>query len=308
MVITVFASLHLGTLGSYSNDHSLQCGPTDTRIVPFSNAFCQNLSLSTDQRHFDYNSTLYILSSPPSLTGHESFSFSKHFFFYAYYYSYYRFYMHPRSYFTVSACYLVYRSDVNFYLIKGQTNFKKWEASAINPPKTKTQFKVENTCGETNMTHAYRINSSDDYFLVFFFNIQAEINISLTFYRTRYEFASDSVVESCSLLPSPNNSALSCSVVVPSSTRNTALLTVIPAPDTTIDWSSNVMITLSTNCSTQTWKHPIVSLACLIGLILFTTFLTMWIRECKRKNETSAHLSNVSMTAKLLDNSPISSE
>ena len=310
VIASVTICLHLATSKNSSDEdddnNGLQYGPTDTRIVPFSNTFCKNLNLSANKHHYDYNSSLYLLRSPPNLTGHEIFSFSKQQFFYAYYYWWYRFFMHPGSHFTVSACYMEFNSNVNFYLIKGRRNFKNWKAAAMNPPNTKRQFKVVDLCSNgTNTTRSFKIHSKDDYFLIFFFNLQANLNTHWTFYRTHYEFSNSSVIESCTLLPSSNNSLLSCSVGVPLSTGNTALLTVKPAPSTTIDWSSldgtHDVITLDTDCFPRIWMYVVIASAALIGFLLITTGLTLLVHVCLGKDKrANTQASNDTSSAQLL--------
>ena len=68
ILTSTIVGLHFKKGTSYSNDGQ-SYGPTDTRLIPFSNTFCQSLSLQTNFNDSDeYNISFYMLSSQPQLS------------------------------------------------------------------------------------------------------------------------------------------------------------------------------------------------------------------------------------------------
>ena len=153
------------TAGSYSDDDGLDYAPTDTRIVPVSNSFCQNLELNTDDTSDSgYTATLYMLNAPPMLTGKETFSFSETPYIISDYYKYYYFYMYPGSSFDVSACIGILASGSStFILIKGNHRFSRW-LDGISVPREHS-FPITTHCSDGAVRHSYQISHEDSYFL-----------------------------------------------------------------------------------------------------------------------------------------------
>ncbi len=251
------------TVSSDTKDNGLEYSPTDSRIIPFSKAFCQSLTVSTDSSVYGYNISLYQLSSLPMLSGDEAFSFSRTLDFSLYVYNHYYYYLNKGSRLNVSACSQSQNSGpVTFYFIKGSRNFNRW----IDLPSSlysMDHFKVKDLCKSgKNTTHSYNITSSDFYYMVFdsINNFNEGFNVHLDFYRTIYTFKNDSVLDSCFIRSM--SSTQTCSLGIPFS-GSTAFLTVRHAQP--IDWTEG--ISLSTSCDPRTWLYVIVAVSILLTTV-----------------------------------------
>ena len=266
-VVVVSAVMALRyTVPSYGDAQNYS--PTDTRIISLvDRVFCQGLRVTTDNSIFG-NLTLLILSSPPKLIGHETFSFSEKILFSSqpfwqaeaseYPYCYY---MHPGSNFSVSACISNGESDSSsaFFLCKGD-----WDGDGYC---IVDGLSLDETCDAGhNFSYTYQVEDDDYYCLVFsngrtYLFESAELWIHATFNRTRYKVTSDtSIVHSCSL----TDSYQSCSVGVPLSGNQTAFLT-LSAEYSAIDWrddSTDLILT----CVPRLLTYATIGLLIFAGL------------------------------------------
>ena len=287
----------------YTDDDGLEYAPTDTRVVSFSNTFCEGLDLSSDEYDITtgYTAKLFMLSSPPKLTGHESFSFSKTIskstneLYYIY------FYMYPGSKLTISACSDDYLGP-SFYLIKGNNNLK--------PPfstKNMGHFNVVH-CGngDANKKYPYSISSEDHYYMIFEFFLSNSVHMQMTFYRTRYEITNNgSVVDACSV--STRQFSPRCSVTVPLS-GEIAFLVVKPIDYQNFDWSDGVQ--LDVTCKPRGWVYVLIFLACLTcGTALIVAIgICVCVWRSKKKDHVALPIetnSTITFSAPDLDSSPL---
>ena len=294
------------TAGSYSDDDGLDYAPTDTRIVPVSNSFCQNLELNTDDTSDSgYTATLYMLNAPPMLTGKETFSFSVAPNILSDRYDYYYFYMYPGSSFTVSACISSASSESTFILIKGNRRFSRWKEGGIVP--TKDFFTIPTLCNNGAVTKSYEISHEDNYFMIFDNTnfVDSRLQVDFNFSRTLYEFGNDTVAVKCHATTDYPDS---CSVSVPLSGQ-TAFLTI--EPNSNIDWTDG--ITLDISCGARAWMYFIVSLSVLVGVVaiivplLVCTYL--YLRKKKQASTsgsaTTATATTVTAATVSTDNTPL---
>ena len=312
LVVSIIVGFNSLSKKNYTDDDGLKYAPTDTHVVPFSNAFCEELDLSSYEYDIitGYTAKLFMLSSSPKLTGHESFSFSKTVskssdeLYYIY------FYMYPGSKLTVSACSNVFIGPT-FYLIKGNKNFKRWKNS---PYSTENMGHIDvSYCGyrDANESYSYSIHSEDHYYMIFKFYLYTTVYMQMTFYRTRYEITDNkSVVDACNISIIRQYSSR-CSVTVPLS-GETAFLVVKPIDYQNFNWYDRVQLDVS--CKPRVWVYVLISIACFIsGIALMVAIgICLFVWKCKKKNHatiSSESNSTTSITSSLeLDSSPLISD
>lgn len=275
------------TSPSYTDDDGLQYAPTDTRIIPFTGSLCQNLKLSIESvdstRILGYDLDLYMLNSRPQLTGKQSFSVTEIPPFRTNDYVYYYYYLYPGSNFTVSAC-ILESQPYNFYLFKGNKNFKKWRADASSP--SWDRFKITQMCKNKNASKSYRVTDEDYYYLVFETDspFLDNLNVTMSFFRTYYELKDNSsIVGSCTVTSESwldHSLPSSCSVGAPLS-GGTAFLEVLPLGDYPVDWKDG--ISLDTSCGPRIWMYAIISIAALIGCVGIIAVVATIIVVCVRR-------------------------
>ena len=288
------------TASDYTADDGLQYAPTDTRIIPVSNALCQGLQLRITDTQPGYTATLTMLNSRPQLTGHEMFSFTEELpqFSYDYEYYYYYFYMYPGSTFTVSAC-LSSGSNANFYLIKGNSRFRSWQNDFFRP-KDRFQF---GACPSGNVTHTYHVNKEDYYYLILYSTTYSDqARTYMSFSRTRYEDSNGTYSDRCTL--STSELSPTCSIGVPVSGK-TAYLTITPDEDTVIDWA-NDRISLNTSCSPRVWMYFMITLLIVAGLaaVLVPLVICIILRLRKGNKSTTTSATTASAPAET-DSAPL---
>ena len=130
MVGTSVTIRYTASGGDYDDDDSVLYAPIDTRVVSVSSALCQSVRMDVGTLGDDYGgyrATLYMLDSPPTLTGRDSFTFSDQpSFSYSEEYKFYYYYLHPGSNFTMSACITDAGYPMTLYLFKGHNRFSDW--------------------------------------------------------------------------------------------------------------------------------------------------------------------------------------
>ena len=312
-MVSIVVAINFSARKDYTDDDSLKYAPTDTRFVSYSNTFCNGLDLSSDEYDIaaGYTAKLFMLSSSPELTGHESFSFSKTISkgFDEFYYIY--FYMYPGSKLTVSACLDDFTGSTTFYLIKGNKNFKRWKDYPYTT-KNMGQFDVV-LCGNSgaNKNYSYSIHSEDHYYMIFDFIYSTTVHMQMTFYRTRYEITNNgSIVDACSI--STNQLLPRCFVTVPLS-GEIAFLVVEPIDYQNFDWSDGVQLDVS--CQPRVWVYVVISLACLIGGIALMVAIGICVCVCVWKSKKKKHVTlstetnnMITSSAPDLDSSPLISD
>lgn len=276
------------TASNYTADDGLHYAPTDTRIIPVSNALCQGLELTVDKALSGYTASLSMLDSRPKLAGNERFNIPVN----SMYlgpgdYEYYYFYMYPGSNFTVSACISdsINNGPATFNLIRGYKNFNNW---IDDPYLVKDSFQINILCGSGNQSHVYPIKNEDYYYLIFEVdNYQmrsTRLNVHMSFFRTRYEVTNTSIGDTCSTVGGSHGA--SCSVSVPLSGK-TAFLAVTPQTGTEIDWTDG--IGLDTKCVPRAWMYVVIAFSVLIGLLMILVpVLALVVIKLRKKKATPA--------------------
>ncbi len=290
VVVVIAVGLRFSVSSDYSNRGELFYSPTDTRVIPFSRAFCQGVTLITKDPDDRFNISLYRLSSVPKLTGHETFSFSGELDFSKYNYNHYLFYLHEGSTFTVSACYAQAGNRVHFYLIKGYSRYNQWTYYPTTSYAEK-DFEVTDFCSSsTNKTHIYTILSPGYYYMTFLTRrmFTSDFNTHFTFNRTLYEFANESITESCSM---GSNEDGDCNVGIPLSGSSTALVTVQPL-DEYVDWTAH--IAMRTKCNHRVWVYVIVVLFSVATGVITPLAVLVCVCACLRRRKRSQKYTSLS--------------
>lgn len=160
-----------------------------------------------------------------------------------------------------------------------------------------------------NNSRSYSVKQEDYYYLVFDadHSTATQLDVYMSFYRTRYEKLNGSTSESCSVTGEYSDS---CSVSVPLSGK-TAFLTVTPETGTVIDWKDG--IGLDTKCAPRVWMYFMIAFSVLVGLliILVPLLACIIVKLRKKKKATSPVAASTTVattmetdTAPLLDNPP----
>lgn len=271
----IMVSFSTSTVAKYGEGNDLDYAPGDTRIIPFSNTFCQGLKLTNvDWTESSYLS-LYLLNSSPQLTGNESFSINEKPEFDVYDYYYYYFYLYPGSTITASPC--ATTTSYFFYLIKGNKQFGQWKSDYHS--HYKDRFNVS-TCGMEG-TKSYDIQEEDYYFMVFRKSDQHtadDLTVNLGFIQTYYVFSNDSVVNSCTVDYPPSIDHNYCTVSVPLFAGGTVLLTVKPVPDLYVFWSEG--LDLDVQCVPRVWLYAVIGLSVLLVSIVLLTLVVVCVCVC----------------------------
>lgn len=267
MIVIAAIGIHSYS-GGYSFDDTRDYDPTDTRIIPFSTTLCQSLKLELSlSSSAGYITTLYMLSSPPTLTGNETFTVSKQRHFTYNDYVFYYYYLHPGSSFNLSTC-VIDSKSVTFYLFKGHDKFKKWRNNEHSHSYEKT-FVIQAVCGSKQQNFSYQVDSeSDDYYYLVFDgtkDLTAAVEFNLAVFRTQYELPDYSnVTDSCSR---NTNDAIDkeCSVSVAFSGGGIGFVTVQPS-DIEPDYAEDE-IDLSVVCGPRYWLYAVICVSALVGLM-----------------------------------------
>jgi hypothetical protein len=275
VIVLIIISLGLRfTIGvSYSNEGQ-SYGPTDTRLIPFSNLFCKSLSLQTNYNDSDeYDISFFMLSSKPLLFELENHTISETIA--AKIRQQYLFYMHSGSHITVHACFAESTEVVPFtslYIVKGiheyNGGYLKSDTKSIV-----AEFAISYDCENNSLS--YHIEDDDFYYLIFQASVFGmapvlHLNVIMSFNSTHYTIQPNSTVDSCTI-----NFGSACSLSVPLSSERYALLSIHPL-------SSNInlleKIPLDTHCNPRLWVYVLPPVA--LMLLLSTCAISCYARKC----------------------------
>ena len=285
----------------YSDDDGLNYSPNDTRIISVNNVMCQGLKMTVDVTSDPgYTAQLYMLKSPPLLTGHEKFSIQE-----SVYvtddFQYYYYYLHPGSNFTVSVC--EDNLSGRFKLIQGNKNFRKFQHGSYSVPHNQ-DFPITSVCGDSmstsNITLTYNVTVEDYYYFILE-NEDYEGTIvptlSIDFYRTRYQIdtSNDTVVDQCE--ESTDGLSVSCSVSVPFSGQ-TAYLEIVTEESSYLDWSDEISV--ETSCQPRVWVYVVISISTLIGALAVVVPVMICVCICINKKAKQAKNASPAANAPLL--------
>lgn len=219
-------------------------GPGDTQNLFLSPLFCEQLSPSPDASYSDgfEPSTLYLLSTEPTLTGETNIMFQDYFFNRS---KQHNFHFYPNSVIAFDVC--INSSEFgSFYLIKSQKLYQEWESKPQSKPQSVDSLALRKLCSEGWQNFSYTVKEEDQYYLLF---VNSTIMASYDIKRTVYKFDPSTVKASC------NFTTTSCSVHVPFKTSAAALL-VYGAP---LNWGNswdNVAIDVS--CKQRVWLYALL--------------------------------------------------
>ncbi len=272
--VAIYISFAYSSVGSSPDSSGIWYSPNVSHLVPVSGVFCQSLHVSTDSNTDGFNISLFMLSTAPTLTDRDYFTFSEVVTFgnedlIEYYY-----YLYEGSTINISSC-LVENdgSRIFFYLIKSNKTYQrtKQKLPNINTFFAEVEFEVDGHCnGGLANSIIYNVSKSDFYYLLFVDRKSTwtsnSLNVSLSLNRTKYALgthASD-YCESDSSIPGPVEW---CAVSVPLS-GHTALLNLEPTEyNNVVDWAGYKAF-LTTKCSPRVWMYTLLSLSVTFGIIL----------------------------------------
>ena len=287
---------------SYSDDDGLKYSPNDTRIIPVDNVLCQGLEMSVEVNSVtSYTARLYMLKSPPRLTGHEKFSIHESVNIKSDHFQSYSYYLHPGSNFTASVCGdSRYPLSGRFKLIQGNKNFRKWVHGSYSVPHNQ-DLPISSFCGDSNVTLTYKVDIEDYYYFIleagYTYTIQP--TISIDFYRTRYQIdtSNATVADRCE---ETGGVSASCSVHVPFSGQ-TAYLDIV-TQDSSMNWLDE--ITVETSCQPRVWVYVVISISALIGALAVVVPVMICVCMCINKKPKRAKNASPAANAPLL-NDPV---
>ena len=259
LLVIILISIILGlrfTIGSFHTNGRQSYGPTDTRLIPFSNSFCQSLTLKTKYSGSDeYKLSFFMLRSQPGLFAHENFTISVRVV--AAVEQHYRFYMYSGSEVTVSACFVNSAVIVPLtwlYIVRGDGYNGGYLSS--DDKSVVTHHNISYNCMNTVASISYSIRDADFYYFVFYTSNPGVpvlyLDVKMSFYHIHYAVYDDPVISSCTL--STSNYGSMCSVSVPLSTRSYALLTIHPESS---DVDRLDEVPLETHCEPRLWVYVV---------------------------------------------------
>ncbi len=265
IILSYYATGYLNSPRSKNVD----CGPGDTKKLFFSAIFCEELSTdSSSLYHEGYQDFgLYLLNTPPSLSGSEEVKFGA-----TIIKPYQRnFHLFKGSTVTVKAC--LEKSDNygigNFYLVKGKST---WEDAygSIDESTSVDFLTITSACytDEQSESVTYTVVEEDQYFLYFFngnnasgeaaaVTVKATINIQ----RMLYNFTERSVITSCKFNTEP------CSLSLPFQTSTSVLLTYGRPDSWESSWSNS---SISISCHPRFWFYAVLVLIGVLVIVLST--------------------------------------
>lgn len=272
--------------------------PNDTRLLSYSDVFCDSLYIQTDQAtDEDMSAHLLILDEQPTLTDHDSFAVSELLEVPTSdsYSEYVSFYLYSGSSIHTAACLpdgATYYPT--FYLIRGTDNFNSWTYD-LSPVHTIAHFDVNTNCADGNNTFPYAVTTQGEYFLVYYNEhyLSDSVNVQFTydFFRTKYSVNDSFPIRSCSISLS---SYVSCQLALDFDSGHSALLVVDQSNFD--DWTQNINISIS--CGARIWIYAVISAAVLVGACaLLTTIIVTCVCIYKRRQKRYAPLADTTATA-----------
>ena len=281
-IVSISVVLHYGT-DSNDLDDPIEYDLTDKVILSYKGDFCEGLqAVSTNTPNSaQSNATLYLLRSPPPLTGSESINVSeilnlKN----NNYFHYWYFYLNTGSTSSIKVCYPSASSyNVKFYLIKGTASYNRW----TNDPHSSYAVKYVRLSLQCQ-TVTYQVQRDELYFFVFyldpyFVTPSVILDIDFRFARTVYGISQDNVVENCSI---PLDGHSKCSLNVPLSSRYIALLSLNTSLPVDYNDGANVQI----NCQPRGWLYAVIVVCCVVPVIaiiaLVITCVCIRVRKAKK--------------------------
>ncbi len=288
ILVSILLCLRFIVVEQYNLNYGQSSAPNDSRLIPFSNIYCESLKLRTNYNGSnEYNASLYLLPSRPELDEHDIFSVSE--IVIAEIKQHYLFYMNSGSNVTVSACF------VNDAAIIPQTSlYISRGIGAYNGGYIRSDIKsvvaelAINSYNCRNDTLSYSVTRNDFYYFIFHTSIRGfipklHLKVNISYDLTRYAvYDNTTITSSCSL--STSNYGSTCSLGVPLVPYSNALLTVQPVSS---DVDRLDKISLETHCVPRLWGYivpPILltSVLIIVGICYYRKNLKRFWRNLKR--------------------------
>lgn len=296
IIINIF--LHYTKGVSFTNSGQ-SYSPIDSRLIPFSNIFCQSLSLQINYNGSnDYSISFLMLPSHPQLSENERFFISEEVL--AEVEQHYLLYLHSGSEVTASACFINSFSIVPFtslYIIQGvdgyNGGYRKEDIKNVV-----AQSDIFRDCSQGNASSVHYSVKEDDFYYVILhsskhgtvpvLHVKLEMSLDLTHYGLNYY--DDTIIESCSLSTLGKKSK--CSLHVPLRTSTYALLTIHPASS---DLNMLDKISLKTSCEQRYWVYIVPSILLTLALALISGLIFAYDRTdtAKLKEATAQEFAEI---------------
>ena len=273
-VVAIYLSIRYSSVDNSADPSGIWYSPNDSQLVPVSGTFCNKLYVWAEDGAEDYNISLFMLSSRPSLTGSDFVNISRQMTFYSSdngYYRVYSYYLYQGSKVNVSAC---YQDDgghgVFFSLIKGNSTYRYVieQFPNIETGRSETWFQVDYQCDHGRKYVTYTVLKSDVYFFLFYHQKESLaskfLSISLLLNRTKYVPSAESTSKECI---SRSVDDKSCSVAVPLDGKFVLLVLKPNEWNEGVDWVKDKEL-LSNKCDPRIWMYIVLAFAVSLGIVL----------------------------------------
>ena len=304
VTLAVVFSLRYGIAddNSSSNDFA----PNETRAISYSSVFCESISITAYLTGFDplTTATFNVLSQLPTLSDHDSFTFSENPQFIGVEYHNWNFYLYPGSILSVSACKQNSLSTFTYYLIKGKNHFNSW----TDHPKSSLAihtYPISTVCSSGTKQHfpLYDVSTEGEYYMVFYLSSYSggvdALQIDFEVNRTKYAPEPDTVLSNCSL----SDISQLCTLGVPLDYSIGLLTLTTTEAIEPIDWSSSISVDV--DCNARVWVYILISLGCVIVIVLIVVFV---VACCcfylRRKKSTYTSLSGGNQATPVVTETP----
>ena len=224
--------------------------PGETRTGYHSSVFCNSVTLENPS--LTSSASVYLLRNEPKLTALYNFTIADSLVLGSRYYQYWNFYMYPGSNYTFSS--YLSSGTVNYYLIKGKTNFQNWHRTDGYSLDSVSYSSM------SNKTLSRSFTVEDEYYFVLYnpYQTDAKVKVTLAFNRTEYSAHSGGVVTSCTAAPSSK-----CTMDIPYNSDYVVLIEAGAPGDG--DWGTTVDI--DTSCNPRVWVYVMIVLLPTLGVI-----------------------------------------
>lgn len=255
-ILSVESILVIHFLADNNTNNYADYNSKDTSVIPYNYRLCQGLTLTSNFDTKNPSASLFLLKTPPTLNGSESFLIQREIDLdEATSNETWAVNLYPGSNVSVLVCGGELHLPVVFYVIKGSDNYSRWS----DDPNVKYSILSKTISGCVDIS--YDVSESDEYYLIVYQSnttIGSSLNVTLKFFQTKYTYTSSSIAASCAI----NSSLIYCSLGVPMSSGYSALLLV----NETTQWGQPESI--GVNCNPRVWVYVMATLAIALFLIL----------------------------------------
>ena len=172
--------------------------PNESRVLNYSSTWCSSVSVEA-KPYKDIR--FYLLKEMPAVSDYETFSIRQDFETLPNQVNYYKFHLFPGSVVNITTCAVLeeYVGEAYVILIKGKSNFKKWQDSLyLDNTVVESSVRVVDLCDNSSQVWDLisNVTYEADYYLVFFRHPSGDamIKVFLQFYRSKLFVANDNVL------------------------------------------------------------------------------------------------------------------